>query len=49
MGLPLVESIQRIMIRAEVFGQNLSANRPTEHAPQSGSVHGATVDLSMAI
>jgi len=32
------------MIRAEVFGQNLSANRPTEDATQSGSVHGAGVD-----
>src|SRR5258706_893768 len=26
-GLPLVESIQRMMIRAEIFGQTLPANR----------------------
>src|SRR5215467_15582136 len=29
-GLPLVESIQGIMIRAEVFGQTLPANRAME-------------------
>ena len=43
-GFPLVKPIQRIMIRAEVFGQNLSANRSTEHAAQRRSVDGATVN-----
>src|SRR2546430_12454343 len=33
-GLPLVESIQRIMIRAEIFGQTLPANRSIEHPAQ---------------
>src|SRR6516165_714469 len=33
-GLPLVESIQRIMIRAEVFGQTLPANRSMKHPAQ---------------
>jgi hypothetical protein len=32
------------MIRAEVFGQNPSANRSTEHAAQRYSVDGAAVD-----
>src|ERR1700682_3045566 len=35
-GLPLVESIQRIMIRAEIFGQTLPANRSMEHRAQLG-------------
>jgi hypothetical protein len=30
-GLPLVESIQRIMIRAEVFWQTMPANRSMKH------------------
>jgi hypothetical protein len=33
-GLPLVESIQRIMIRAEVFWQTAPANRSMKHSAQ---------------
>ena len=33
-GLPLVESIQRIMIRAEVFWQTVPANSSVEHPAQ---------------
>jgi len=40
----VLEPIKRIMIRAEVFGKTLSANRPTEHAAQRCSVGGAAVD-----
>src|SRR6516164_11125640 len=43
-GLPLVESIQRIMIRAEVFGQTLPANRSMKHPAQRRSIHNAAVD-----
>ena len=43
-GLPLVESIQRIMIRAEVFGQTLPANRSMKHPAQRHSIHDAAVD-----
>src|SRR5215469_10001665 len=35
-SLPLVESIQRIVIRAEIFGQTLSANRAMERPATSG-------------
>jgi hypothetical protein len=42
--LPLMESIQRIMIRAEVFRQTLSANRSTEHPAQHHTVNDAAVD-----
>jgi hypothetical protein len=34
-GLPLLESIQRIMIRAEIFGQTLPANRLMKHPAQA--------------
>src|SRR5205823_2725201 len=43
-GLPLVESIQRIMIRAEIFGQTLPANRSMEHPAQRHPIHDAAVD-----
>ena len=43
-GLPLVESIQRIMIRTELFGQTLPANRSMEHAAQRHAVNDAAVD-----
>src|SRR6516164_4054525 len=43
-GLPLVESIQRIMIRAEVFGQTLPANRSMKHPAQRHPIHDAAVD-----
>ena len=43
-SLPLVESIQRVMIRAEVFRETLPANRSMEHPAQRRSIHDATVD-----
>ena len=43
-GLPLLESVQRIMIRAEVFWQTLLANRPLEHPAQRGTVNRAEVN-----
>src|SRR5258708_209273 len=43
-GLPLVESIQRIMIRAEIFGQTLPANRLMEHPAQRHPIDDAAVD-----
>jgi len=43
-GLPLVESIQRIMIRAEIFGQTVPANRALEQPAQRHSIHDAAVD-----
>ena len=42
-GLPLVESIQRIMVQAEVFWQTLLANRSAEHPAQRHSIHDAAV------
>ena len=42
--LPLMESIQGIMIRAEVFRQTLPANRSTEHPAQRHTVNDAAVD-----
>jgi hypothetical protein len=42
-GLPLVESIQRIMIRAEIFGQTLPANRSMKHPAQRHSIPDARV------
>src|SRR5215469_12733369 len=43
-SLPLVESIQRIVIRAEIFGQTVPANRAMEHLAQGPSIHDATVN-----
>jgi hypothetical protein len=43
-GLPLVESIQRIMIRAEVFWQTVPANRSLKHPAQRHSIHDIAVD-----
>src|SRR5450759_3758807 len=43
-GLPLMESIQRIMVGSEVFGQTLPANRSLEHPAQRDAVHDAAVD-----
>ena len=43
-GLPLVESIQRIMIRAEIFGQTLPANRSMEHPAKRHPIDDAAVD-----
>src|SRR5438132_3398869 len=43
-GFPLVESIQRIMIRAEVSWQTVAANRSMKHPAQRQSIHDAAVD-----
>ena len=43
-SLPLVESIQRIVVRAEIFGQTVPANRAMEHAAQGHSINDAAVD-----
>ena len=43
-GLPLMESIQRIMIRAEVFGQTVPTDGSLEHTAQRDSVDGATLN-----
>src|SRR5579863_4778181 len=43
-GLPLLEAIQRIMIRTEVFWQAMSANRSLKHPAQRYSVHAAAVN-----
>ena len=43
-GLPLVESIQRIMVQAEVFWQTLLANRSAEHPAQRHSIHNSGMD-----
>jgi hypothetical protein len=40
-GFPLVKSIQRIMIRAEVFWQTVPANRSPEHPAQRRSIDDA--------
>jgi uncharacterized protein (DUF433 family) len=42
-GLPLVESIQWIVIRAEIFGQTVPANRAMEHPAQRHSIDDASV------
>jgi hypothetical protein len=44
MGFPLVEPKQRIMVRAEVLGQTLPANRALEHPAQRRAVHAPAVD-----
>src|SRR4030095_9483971 len=43
-SLPLVETIQRVMIRAEVFWQALPANRSLKHPAQRHSINDAAVD-----
>ena len=43
-GLPLVEPIQRIMIRAEAFWQAVPANRSVEHAAQRHTINDAAVN-----
>ena len=42
--LPLVESIQRVMVRAEVFRQTVPTDCSLKHTTQRDSVHGATVN-----
>jgi hypothetical protein len=39
-----MESIQRIVIRAEILGQTVPANRAMEHPAQGHSFHEAAVD-----
>jgi hypothetical protein len=41
--LPLVESIQRIVIRAEIFGQTVPTNGAMEHPAQCHSINDAAV------
>src|SRR5262245_24843507 len=43
-GLPLMESIQRIMIRAEVFRQSRPADGSLEHPAQRHSIHDSGVE-----
>ena len=43
-GLPLVKSIQWVMIRAEVLWQTVPPNRSAEHSAQRHSIDGAAVD-----
>jgi len=43
-GLPLMESVQRIVIRAEVFRQTVPANGPVKHPAERHSINGAAVD-----
>jgi len=43
-GFPLVESIQWILIRAEIFGQTVPTNRALEHPAQRHSINNAAVD-----
>jgi hypothetical protein len=44
-GLPLVESIQRIVIRAEIFGRTLPANRTDETYGKAQSATPSTMPL----
>src|SRR5215475_15009749 len=39
-----MESIQRIVIRTEVFGQNVPSNRLLEHPAEGHSIHDAALD-----
>jgi hypothetical protein len=41
---PLVESVERIMIRAELFWQAVPANRSLEHAAQCYTIHDVAVN-----
>lgn len=43
-GLPLMESIQRVVIRAKAFRQSRTSNRPCEHPAQRHAIHDAAVD-----
>jgi hypothetical protein len=40
-GLPLMEPIQAIVVRAEVFGRGLASSRSIEHAAQSHAIDDA--------
>jgi hypothetical protein len=43
-GLPLMESVQRVVIRTEVLRKAVAANRSLEHPAQHYSIHDAAVD-----
>src|SRR5215813_6605212 len=43
-GLPLMEPIQRIMIRTQIFQQCLRVNRTIEHSTQCQPIHDAAVN-----
>ena len=43
-GLPLVESIQRVMVRTDVLGQTVPMDCSLEHTAQRHSVNGAAVN-----
>jgi hypothetical protein len=43
-GLPLMEPIQRIMVRAQVFRQGLPSHRLPEHPAQSSAIDNAAVN-----
>ena len=43
-SLPLVEPIERIVIRAEILGQTVPANRAMGHPAQRHSINHAIVD-----
>ena len=43
-GLPLVESIQRIMIRAEIFRQTCSSDRLLEHSADRQAIDDSALD-----
>ena len=43
-GLPLVESIQRVMVRTEVFGQTVPTDCSLEHTAQRHSINGSGVN-----
>ena len=47
--LPLVESVQRIMIRAEVGRRRLPTNRSIEHLAQRDAIHNAAVDAKAVV
>src|SRR6185436_14189118 len=42
--LPLMESIQRVMIRTQIFRNRLSSNRSMEHAAKCPTIHDPAVN-----
>src|SRR5262245_24175044 len=43
-GLPLMEPIQRIMIRTQVFRDRLASNRSIKHATECPAIHDSSVN-----
>ena len=43
-GLPLMEPIQRIMIRAEILREAVTVNRSTKHPTTRNAIHNAAVN-----